>query len=617
MKKLKIVLIVAGGLILVLIIAAIIFLMTFDINRYKASIVDQASAALGRSVDFEKAKLALSLKQGTSLKIINLRVAEDQGFGKDDFFVVKEVSLAIDILGLIWNKKVDVSSILIDSPRIRLIREKDGSLNVNSLAESTKQDKAAEKAAAVSTPAASTPAALPALLISSLKMTGGTLVYVDRMFSPALSLEINQIGLEASKISLTAPFPIVCQAAVLSNQKNVRLEAMVEPDLKKNAVHISHLKGVLDLSRITPDKIPLYFPMAKDISLPSSLKGQLQVSDGSFSVEEKKPPLFLIQGSLNDGFIKFKELASPIEKMLLLWEINQNNLRLDEFSADLGTGKIKATGEIINYLSDQEYDLKADLDELLLQDVIIQDKSEVKIEGIVSGLLELTGQGLSPQDFQTKLYGRGEVNVVKPRLKNINVLRTVLDKIGAISGLSQELEANLPERYKEKLTQKDTLLSDINIPATISKGRLITGPIVIQAEEFKFSGQGQAGFDGTFALEGALLVPQDLSAAMVTATKHLEYLLNNENQIYIPLRVSGNAGRFEFNVDAAYIASRLLAEQGKRQLLKVLDKAFGIEEESGQAQQEADPQKTEVEGSEEKESSPEEAVKGLLQEIFR
>lgn len=617
MKKLKIFLIVFAGLILILIVAAVILLMSFDINHYKTQIVSQASAALGRGVDFEKARLTVSLKQGASIKITNLRIAENPAFGKDDFLVVKEASLAIDVSGLIFNKKVDVLGILIDSPRIRIIREKDGSLNVGSLAEVGKKEQVPGK-----TIAAASPAELPALLISSLRITDGTLVYIDRVLDPALSLETSQIGLEARKISLTAPFPLTCQAAVLSNQNNLYAEAMVEPDLKKNAVHISNLKGVLDLSRIKPDKIPAYFPMAKDISLPTSLKGQLQISDGSFSIEEKKPPLFLIQGSLNDGFIKLKELASPIEKIFLLWWVDQNRLYLDKFSATLGTGKIKASGEIINYLSAQEsdlktaqeYDLKADLDELLLQDVIIQDKSEVKIEGIVSGLLELTGRGLSPQDFQTKLNGRGELSVVKPLLKNINVLRTVLDKIGAISGLSQRLEANLPERYKQKLTQKDTVLSDISLPIVVSNGRLTMQQIVLGADEFRFEGWGNAGFDGAFVLEGAFLIPQDLSQAMVAAASQLKYLLSAGNQIYIPLRVSGNAARLEFTVDAAYIASKLLVEQGKKQLLKVLDKALGIEEKSNQGQEDDLPQeqRPQQEGA-----ATEEAVEGILHEIFR
>jgi len=609
MKKLKIFLIVSAYLILVLIIAAAVFLITFDVNRFKTQIISQANAALGRGVDFEKAKLAFSLKQGLSLKIVNLRIAEDPAFGQEDFLLVKEASFAIDALGFIFKKKVDISGILIDSPRIRLIRAKDGSLNVQSLVKAEKKDKLAGKTTTVSSPAA-----LPALLISSLRMTDGTLVYVDRMPSPALSLEINQIGLEANKISLSAPFSIVCEAAVLSNQKNVWLEAGVQVDLKKNTVSISGLKGVVDLDRLMPEKIPVYFPMTKGVNLPASLKGQAHILFKDFTFSEKGISGFSAQTSLGKGFLKFKELASPLEDLALSAEITQKDLSLDKISAILGTGRLEGSGVIEDYLSGQKYNLQARLANLLLQDVIIQDKSAVEVEGIVSCWLKLNGQGFSPEDLKDNLSGQVQVSVVKPRLKNINVLRTVLDKIAVIPGLSEKIKASLPELFRLKLTQRDTVLANINLPATITNGRLMMKEVVLKADEFRFEGWGEAGLDGSFSLEGAFLIPADLSQAMVAAVSQLEYLLSADNQIYIPLRVSGNAGRFEFNLDAAYIASKLLVEQGKKQLLKVIDKAVGTKEEPSQGQQQGRQQNETIQ---DKESSPEEAVKGLLQEIFQ
>jgi hypothetical protein len=609
MKKLKIFLIVIALLILVLIIAAIIFVMTFDINRYKTQIISQASAALGRGVDFEKAKLVISLGQGASLKIINLRIAEDTAFGKNDFLLVKKASFAINALGFIFDKKVDVSGILIDSPRITLIREKDGSLNVNSLAKVGKKDKITGK-----TTVASSPAALPALFISSLKMTGGTLTYIDRMFRPALSLQINDMSLEVSKISLTEPFGFVAEAAVLSNQKNVRLEAIVGLDLKKNAVVISSLKGTVELSRITLEKIPVYFPMAKGVSLPTSLKGQVVFSLPEMTLGAEGPLGLSVDAALNNASLQFKEIASPVQNLALNLKLREKNMTLEKVAASLGRGKLQGLGAIEDYLSAQKYSLQARAENLLLEEIIVQDKSAVKIEGIVSGQLSLNGQGFGPEAIKTKLFGEAQVSLVKPRLKNINVLRTVLDKIAVIPGLPEKIEANLPERFKQKLTQKDTVLADINLPATITNGRLIMKEIVLKADEFMFEGWGEAGFDGVFSLEGAFLIPQDLSGAMVAAVSQLEYLLSTGNQIYIPLRVSGNAARFEFNVDATYIASKLLMEQGGKQLLKVLDKAFGTKEEPSQGQQQ---DTSENPGSQEKEPTPEEAVKGLLQEIFR
>jgi hypothetical protein len=609
MKKFKIFLNVIAVLILVLIIAAVIFVMTFDINRYKTQIVNQASAALGRKVDFKSAKLDISLKQGLSLKITNLGVADDPAFGKEDFLAVKEASFAIDVFGLIFNKKVNVSGILIDSPRITLIREKNGSFNISSLAEAGKKDAVAGKAAAVSSPIA-----LPALLISSIRITRGTVVYIDRMVTPALLLEIGQIGMEANKVSLSAAFPFVAEAAVLSDQKNIRLEAKVGLDLKKNAVTVSGLKAEVELERIILEKIPVYFPLAKDISLPNSLKGQAQFLFNDFTISGKGLSVFSAEASLENGYLQFKDLASPIQDLALSAKITQNDIFLNKISAVLGQGKLKGSGKLQDYLSTQKYSLQASAENLTPQDIIIQDKSGVEAEGVVSVRLALDGRTFSPEAIKTNLSGEAGVSVISPRLKNVNILRTVLDKVTVIPGLSEKIKASLPELFRQKLTQKDTIFSKINLPVTVANGRLLLKEIVLKADEFLFEGWGEAGFDSSFFLEGAFIIPPELSQAMVAAVSQLQYLLSTGNQIYIPLRVSGNTGKLEFNVDAAYIANKLLAEQGKKQLLKVLDKALGTKEEPSREQQKDSPKEP---VSEEKTPTSEEAVKGLLQEIFR
>jgi hypothetical protein len=44
--------------------------------------------------------------------------------------------------------------------------------------------------------------------------------------------------------------------------------------------------------------------------------------------------------------------------------------------------------------------------------------------------------------------------------------------------------------------------------------------------------------------------------------------------VYIPLKISGKAGQPNFNVDAEYIAKRLLLNQAQQQLFKLFDKAL-------------------------------------------
>jgi len=604
MKVWKILLIVTAVLTAILILAAVIFVNTFDINRYKPQIVSRASQALGRPVDFAKVSLAISLRQGISLKIADLRVGEDPAFGEGDFLAVKYASFGIDVLGFIFQKKVNLPSIFIDSPRITLIRSGDGSVNINKLGRLKEKDRG------ISVPSV---AALPALFISSVKVTGGTLIYVDRLFEPVLNFKIKDLGLLASRVSLTKSFPFTVEAAVLGEQKNVFLKGMARVDLQQGEFTISDLKGTADLSRILPEQIPLDFPMTKNLILPSSLKGEVVLSLSRMNVGAEGISALSAEVSLQKGSAQFKDMASGLEDMALSAKITEKDFLLEKASASLGKGSIEATAAVENYFLKQIYKMQARAENLSLADLIAQEKAPVKLAGTASWQLTLKGEGFSPSNINSNLSGQAEITLLKPVLKDINVLRTVLDKISVIPRLFKKIETNLPERFKQKIGQADTVFSDIRLPATIANGRLVVKDMLLQADEFVFKGQGEFGFDSAFSLEGAFLIPQDLSQAMVAAAEQLQYLLNADSQIYIPLKVSGNAAGMKFNVDPVYIAQKLLTEQSKEQIFKLIDKALGTKKDSGQPQEQ---NALEQEGVQDKEPATEEKVRGILRDIL-
>ncbi|MDD5669111.1 MAG: AsmA family protein, partial [Candidatus Omnitrophica bacterium] len=235
MKIFKIIFISIGVILVILIAAAVIFIKTLDINQYKPQIISQAKSALNRDVNFEKASLDISLTRGVNLKIKNLVISEDPAFQKGDFLTVKDISVSVNVLAYLFQKTVDVPNILIDSPRITVIRQKDGSLNVQSL------QPASGNAGGKISGAAAAPLALPAVLISSLKLENGVVTYIDRSFEPAVNLDVSDLTVTVSKISLTEAFPFVVEAAVLSAKKNIKVEGNAQFDLKTNEVTISGL----------------------------------------------------------------------------------------------------------------------------------------------------------------------------------------------------------------------------------------------------------------------------------------------------------------------------------------------------------------------------------------
>jgi len=610
MKILKISLISIAVLILILMVAAAIFIKTFDINRFKPQIISQARSALNREVDFERVSLGISLSQGISLKISNLVISESPAFGKGDFLTVKNISLGFDVLGYLLQKKISIPSILIDSPRVTIIRQKDGSLSALSLAKSGEEGKNSAGPAAAP---ASTPAALPAMFISSLKVNNGTLIYLDHSFEPALELEVSDLNLSVSGFSLTKPFYFMVEGAVLSSQKNIRLEGKAEVNLKTNEFTISDFKATSDLSRIILEKIPASLPMAKGAVLPVSLKGKASLMLKEITIGQKEPVGLTADFSLTDAALKFRQITSPITDIRMNVKITKTKILLDKTSATIGQGAIKCSGVIEDYLARQDFNATADVENLKIQDLIAQDKSSVKAEGVVSGRITLKGQGFSSQALSSNLSGEGKISISKARLKDINVLRTVLDKISVIPGLAEKFEANLPEHYQQELTQKDTVFSDIKLPVTVENGRLLIKDTVVASDEFLFKGRTEVGFDSAFSLEGSFLIPPELSSSMVATIPEMQYLLNQDQQIFIPLKVSGKSGQMQFMVDAEYIAKKLLANQAKTQLWKVLDKAIGGKKPNTESS--IDPNAPQ--SPSDKKSATEELVDSVLDAVFK
>lgn len=580
MKILKIALISVVLLIFIVLIGSLFFLKTFDVNRFKPQILIQAKTALGRDVDFKNAFLDISLTKGFVLKVNELRIGEDPAFQKGDFLNVRDVVLSVDVLSYIFKQNVLIPRIFVDTPVITIIRQKDGSLNVNSLGPKTTKDE--KKEAKGGEGDTSGMPASPPLVISSLALNQGHVTYIDRSFEPELKLEISDISVQVDNISLTKFFSFVVEGVILSAKKNVRVEGKVFFDAKTGSVTVAELKGATDLSEFLLENIPEVFLNAKNATLPTQLKGLAEVKIENLTA--RSGTLSELKGgiSVKDGFAEFKELASLVKDVRLDAKITQSEIILEDASLGLASGVVDATGAIKDYLKDQNFNLSVNAENLKMQELLKQEKAPVKIEGDVSARMKVAGQGFGPKALSS-LTGEGKIFIKKGKLKDMNVLKTVLDKISVIPKLSEKIKTNLKEEYREKLAQTDTTFLDIELPVLIDKGAFVIPEAVLGSEEFLFSGRVEVGFDGAFSCEGSFLIVEELSSVLVAGVPEFKYLLNENGEIYIPLKILSSAGEINFVVDAAYIGKKLIVNQAKMQLIKVIDKAIGAKETDVQA----------------------------------
>jgi len=576
MKILKIILISVFALVFLLFIAAVILLKTFDINRYKGQIVSQAGTLLRRKVDFDKASLNISLRSGISLKVNNLVIGEDHAFGKEDFLFVKQAYFAVDVLKFLRKKEISVPGILIDSCRVIIIRAKDGAINAATLAGTVNSQKTAA------------PLAIPALLVDSLTLKNASITYIDRTFEPELNILVSDLNAQVTRFSLFEAFPFSVEASVLSNKKNISVTGKAKVDLKTNQVIITELKGETELSLIALDKIPIVLPMTKGVVLPKSAKGKLVFSLAKLIAGPQGLVDMDALVSLENGSLSFKEIAVPVSDMQATMKITKDNILLDKASVKIGGGEIICSGKIQDYMLKQDFSFSAEAKNLKIQEIADQQASPVKAEGVISGLMKVKGLGSTPEMVKNSLNAEGEFSLEKTKLKDLNVLSVVLGKISPVPGLAQKIESSLPEALKQKLTRAETMFTDTRIPVNFSGGRLLMKEAVLVSEDFLFKASGQANLDATYSMEGAFLIQPALSSSMINAVPQLQYLLNGEKQIYLPLKVKGKAADVQFDVDIEYIAKRLLEGQASTEINKAIDKVFRVKGDSS-GQQDVSP----------------------------
>ncbi|MFH1508161.1 MAG: AsmA family protein [Candidatus Omnitrophota bacterium] len=601
MKVLKIIFIALALLITAIIIIALILIKSFDVNRYKAQIIAAADKALNRQLNFSRANLDVSFTKGITLKIRDITVSDDPDFSKDKFLKVKDILVTLDLLKYFSIKEVNIPALLIDAPWLKIIRKKDGSINVATIAQ----------ASSIQTNPGLGVAVLPAIMINSLKSGNGRVSFIDNSFEPPLNLEINDLSIQFDKISLSEPFPFLVEASVLSSKKNIRIDGLAQINLKSNEVIITNLKGSTELSNILLDRIPVIFPLASGVVLPESLKGQMELKVDKVSAGAKGLSDFMAHILLPNAILKFNELGSLLTVSKMEMRVTPKDIFLDKALLSIGTGLVDVSAGLSDYLGKQKYNFLGYLTNLKIEEIVDTDKMPAQAEGEISGKVKAWGAGFTPQDIQSNLSAELDLSVSKGKLKGINVLRAVLDKISIIPGLSQKIEEGLPERFKQKLVQKDTLISDTRFIIGIENGKIMLKETTIGADEFLFKGQGESDFNGAFRLEGQFLISAELSSSMVAQVSQLQYLLNDAGQIYLPLKISGAAKELQFILDTDYIARKLLAEQGKKQLFNILDKVFGV------SQPEISIENTTTQNETVIKPSAQESIGGILRGILR
>jgi len=193
MKKVVLALLVVFGL---AVAGVAIFLATFDADRYRPQLVDALQDALDRPV--ELARVELAWQGGVAIRLKSLTVFDDSA-KQHALLDVDSISALVRLLPL-FQRHVEVSSIVFRKPHAHLARDAGGQINLLGLAPLAPV--ASPMAAEPITSIGGTPVSFQ---IDTLRIEDGTLHWRDLAVSPPMELDVTAVEITVTNIASTKP----------------------------------------------------------------------------------------------------------------------------------------------------------------------------------------------------------------------------------------------------------------------------------------------------------------------------------------------------------------------------------------------------------------------------
>jgi len=204
MKKVLISLGVVVGVLILILVALPHFI---NVNSYKPTLESDLSGALGRNVEI--GNIQLSILSG-GVTVDDVSIADDPAFSKSPFLTAKQLTAGVNLLPLIFSKKLEVRSFTITDPHVSLSRSSSGAWNFSSLGSTNSTKPPASPApnsasGGISSSSGATSSA-PNASVGSLKLVNGTLV-VGTAGEEGKTETYSGVNFRASDLSRVSQFP--------------------------------------------------------------------------------------------------------------------------------------------------------------------------------------------------------------------------------------------------------------------------------------------------------------------------------------------------------------------------------------------------------------------------
>lgn len=352
MKALKWILAIAGGLVVLAVVAIAVVAASFDPNQYKPQIVDLVKQKTGRTLTMD-GKIALTFFPRIGAHVEKVALSGPNGQGR--FARVEDARVAVALLPLL-SKRVIVDKVVLSGLAVDLVRYKDGRTNFDDLvgADGGKDEKPKPTPAPGGTPVA--------IDVGGIALKNAAIGWRDEQ--AGTDLRLSDVDLETGRIASGVPGKLKLDAKIDGKQPAVRLRVEGSTgyvlDLARGAAALSALDlkvagdvpGAAGLdARVQGDKLDLdpdarRFDLA-GIELAAKSKDGL---DARFSVPKLALAPDRAEGKAASGTVKLARPGQAVDAKLALsaLEAKGKTIQFARFDVDLDakTGELAVQGKL-------------------------------------------------------------------------------------------------------------------------------------------------------------------------------------------------------------------------------------------------------------------------------
>jgi uncharacterized protein involved in outer membrane biogenesis len=218
-----------------------------------------------------------------------------------------------------------------------------------------------------------------------------------------------------------------------------------------------------------------------------------------------------------------------------------------------------------------------------LQQALVSQKSKAAdtVRGQLTGQVRVAGRGDTFDKIKPTLSGNGQMAVANAKLIGVNIGAQAMRKVQGVPGIDTLVTPSIVARHPGLFNSPDTNLTELSLTFVVQGSKITSHDIKAVTPDYSALADGWFDLDKNIDMKAHLLLSQGLSRELMSEKKNVVYLANEQKQVDIPVRISGQLPKPSVQPDIQFLAQRAAGHLVQKQAGKLFDKYLGGNSKNG------------------------------------